>query len=66
MKCEGYRRKGGAFTFGPVKWEQCQDEPKVMLQIEGKAEPLPACMECWKEVKASGATVISAEPITQA
>lgn len=26
MRCEGYVRKGGVFTFGPVKWVQCENE----------------------------------------
>lgn len=51
MRCEGYRRYGGAFTFGPVRWEQCHREGIVMIKfvIDGQEKTLPACMECWKE-----------------
>jgi hypothetical protein len=51
MQCEGWRRTGGAFTFGPVKWEQCENSALVMLTVvqNAKKEELPACRKCWNE-----------------
>jgi hypothetical protein len=51
MQCEGYRRTGGAFTIGPVKWEQCPEDAVVILTVEqeGKTQDFPACLKCWKE-----------------
>ena len=50
-RCEGWRRHGGAFTFGPVKWEQCENDATVMLTViqDGKQTVQPACQECWQE-----------------
>lgn len=25
-QCEGWRRRGGMMTFGPVKWSQCSND----------------------------------------
>lgn len=50
MRCEGWIRKGGAFTLGPVVWEQCENEAVVSLKgVQGDNENFeqPACMECW-------------------
>lgn len=51
MKCEGWRRYGGAFKFGPVRWEQCKNKPLVKLTVkqEGEVKEVPACKECWQE-----------------
>lgn len=47
----GHRRYGGAFTLGPVRWEQCKNTAKVILKVkqEGRIDILPACQECWEE-----------------
>jgi len=64
IQCEGWRRYGGAFTLGPVKWEQCKADAIVMLTVEQeKIEDLPTCLECWNEGKTSGLKIISAEPL---
>ena len=65
-RCEGWRRHGGVWTFGPVKWEQCTNEAEVMLTVkqEGKKETLPACKTCWQEaIDNEGIEIISAAPI---
>lgn len=52
IQCEGWRRYGGAFTFGPVKWEQCRENATVMVTIKQGAEDvktLPACDHCLRE-----------------
>ena len=50
-QCEGWRRAGGAFTFGPVEWQQCTSIAIAILTVtqEGKTEQMPACQVCWDE-----------------
>jgi hypothetical protein len=58
-QCEGWRRYGGVFTFGPVRWEQCKNDSIVMLTVRQeeenthkmKTEELPSCQTCWDECK---------------
>jgi hypothetical protein len=66
-RCEGYRRYGGAFSFGPVTWEQCTREAVVMLTIiqKGKEETLPACVICWAECLNNGIEIVKAYPISE-
>lgn len=66
MRCQGWRRYGGVFTFGPVKWEQCTKRAVIMLTVrqEGKTETLPACKECWNETLLTGIKVLASKPIT--
>ncbi len=33
VRCEGWRRYGGAFTLGSPRWEQCGNDATVMLEI---------------------------------
>ncbi len=70
MRCEGWERKGGIFTLGPVKWEQCKNEAVVMIEIKREGEDtqkLPACHECWQKLidgkDQDGAKIVSVEPI---
>ena len=69
-QCEGWRRTGGAFSFGPVRWDQCENEAVVTITViqEGKQEePMPACMTCWQECEStSDITVLRAEPLAKA
>jgi len=65
-RCEGWRRHGGAFTFGPVKWVQCPESATVMLTVKqaGEKQKLPACPKCWQEARnTKGIVVLDAEPI---
>lgn len=64
-RCEGWRRHGGAFTFGPVTWKQCENKGIVTLKFKDgeKVKTLPACKECWAECLANGITIIEARPI---
>jgi len=66
-QCEGWRRYGGAFTLGPVRWEQCKSDATVMLKLEqdGKEQTLPACHVCWDEAIDKGIRIIEAKPIQQ-
>ncbi|MCK5612587.1 hypothetical protein KAR91_62525 [Candidatus Pacearchaeota archaeon] len=68
-RCEGYRRRGGAFTFGPVRWYQCEETATVMIsfkQEDEKVAKLPACNRCWAEGVSSGSIeIIEVKPITQ-
>ena len=65
MRCEGYRRYGGAFTFGPVIWRQCENEALVVLETDqdGETQQFPACAICWNESLEAGILIISARPI---
>lgn len=69
-RCEGWVRRGGVFTFGPVTWSQCENKGVVMLTCKnnGSEEPvtLPSCMGCWQRAKDDGCvTVLGAEPIAE-
>lgn len=69
-RCEGYRRYGGAFSFGPARWEQCRETATVMLTMiqDGNTEQqrLPACGMCWAEAARTHEIHIqTAEPIVE-
>lgn len=52
LLCEGYRRYGGAFTFGPMKWEQCKEKAEFQITVKQEEEgtqTFPMCKTCWKE-----------------
>lgn len=67
MRCEGWRRTGGAFTFGPVKWEQCAKEAIVMLKVrQEKEEELHSCLDCWNECKENNIEILGVEPLNNA
>jgi len=59
MRCEGYRRKGGAFTLGPVQWVQCENEAVVMIECkqDGEIETFPACQKCFDEALEKGIVI---------
>lgn len=65
-RCEGWQRYGGAFTLGPVKWEQCKETATVMLKLkqDGKVQTLPGCVTCWNEAIEKGIQILEARPIT--
>lgn len=67
MQCEGWRRTGGAFTFGPVKWEQCKNNAIVMITVtqDGKTETLPACVECWNECINTKIKISEVKPLVE-
>jgi hypothetical protein len=64
-QCSGYRRRGGAFTFGPVTWEQCPNTGMVMLTVkqEDGETTEPACAKCWQECIDTGVTIVDVKPI---
>ena len=70
MRCEGWRRLGGVFTFGIPKWYQCKNKATVMLTVLQKDKPrttLPACQTCWSEALESlTVKVLKATPIKPA
>lgn len=49
LKCEGWRREGGAFTLGRPIWTQCKNDPIVMLKVKGNDKYMPSCSDCWQE-----------------
>ena len=65
MRCEGWRRYGGAFTFGPVEWKQCAKDGIVLIRfMDGKEErTLPACFECWQECIDNKVKILEVSPI---
>jgi hypothetical protein len=65
MRCEGYRRYGGAFTLGPVKWEQCKEEATVLITFSNNAgtHVLPGCAKCWAECIENKLNIVSVIPI---
>jgi hypothetical protein len=66
LRCEGYRRRGGAFTFGPVSWAQCENRAVVFVTIDQGGEitkDCPCCLECWSEGIEQGIKQIDAKPI---
>lgn len=68
-RCEGFRRYGDAFSFGPVTWKQCRERAIVTLTIkqDGETQTTPACLTCWTEARnTKGIKVIAAKPITEA
>jgi len=65
MRCEGWTKHGGAFTLGPVRWAQCENEAVVMLVVKqkDKINKYPGCMNCWDKCKEFAIEIISAELI---
>lgn len=66
MRCEGWRRNGGAFTLGPIRWSQCKNEATVMIEVvqDGKTECQPGCNTCWQECIDRGIQINSVVPIS--
>lgn len=63
-RCQGYRRYGGMFTLGPVKWVQCENDAVVILEVSQESvEAFPACMDCWSEAIERKISILSARPI---
>lgn len=67
MRCEGWTRHGGIFSFGPVTWTQCENEAVVMLTViqDGKEEKQPACIECWNKGIETGIEIINVVPLVE-
>lgn len=64
-RCEGHRRTGGAFTFGPVRWVQCENDAIVLISVKqptGDVEDSPACAQCWQESISNKAEITSVKP----
>ncbi len=67
MRCEGWTRQGGAFTFGPARWYQCKNDAITMLTVKqgDGTQTLPSCEKCWKRCKAhDNIDIVKAEPLT--
>jgi len=66
-RCEGWRRSGGAFTFGPVVWKQCEEAAVVFLTVtqNDQNQSLPACLTCWQEAIDNNISVLEAKPLRQ-
>ena len=67
MRCEGYRRYGGAFTLGPITWVQCTNNAIVELTAvqDNKESTFPACLHCWKEAIEKKINVTSVVPLSE-
>lgn len=72
IRCEGYRRYGGAFTLGLIKWVRCEEVAVVNITIEQDEDgrtykkTYPACMKCWNEaIESESITVLNATPIVK-
>ena len=64
MRCEGWRRYGGAFTLGPVKWVQCEEDAIAVLKVQqGEVQKIPSCVKCWNEAKENSIKILSADII---
>lgn len=49
-RCEIFRRYGGAFSLGPVRWEQCPNEATVQgVDPKFPDATVPVCSECVPE-----------------
>lgn len=64
-RCEGWRRTGGAFTLGPVRWQQCENTAIVRLTVTqaGETEQISACLECWREATGREIEILEAVPL---
>lgn len=53
IRCEGWYRNGGAFTLGPVYWEQCANHAtfRVRTVQDKKTNTLPCCPFCLEEAR---------------
>lgn len=65
IQCEGWTRKGGAFTLGPVQWSQCENNAIVNLEVtqDGKTDTQPSCQECWNTAIEMQIPIASAIPL---
>lgn len=66
LRCEGWRRYGGAFNFGPPRWVQCANNAIVLLTVEQDGQitrDSPACSHCWEEGISRGIKQIAATPL---
>ena len=61
-RCEGWRRYGGAFSFGKPRWVQCEMAAVVTLRVkqDNVISDQPACLKCWNEAKENKIPIISA------
>ena len=67
MRCEGWRRRGGAFTLGPVTWKQCDNDAIVSIAArqDGKLTTQPSCLVCWNEALETGIEIASVTPLQE-
>ena len=67
MRCDGFRRYGGAFSLGPVVWQQCNNKATVMITCrqDGEKASFPACEKCWEEARENtGVEITDVRPLT--
>ena len=67
MKCEGWRRYGGALSFGTPTWTQCSNEAIAMITVkqDGEIKTLPGCSICWQECINNGIEIVKTTPIVK-
>lgn len=68
MRCEGWRRIGGAFGMGLPVWSQCENEASVEITAtqDGQTKTFPACQVCCEEAVEHGIEIVSVRPILAA
>ena len=66
MRCEGWRRYGGAFSIGLPEWRQCDNDGIALIKTTNNDKPLPCCNICWNEIKKNEIIIESVEPIPEA
>lgn len=64
-RCDGWHRRGGAFTMGPVTWSQCSKVPDFHLRIDqgDGVEHFYCCVECFETSVDGKITVIEKVPM---
>lgn len=66
-RCEGWTRRGGAFSFGPVQWEQCENDAVITMTViqEGETSEMPACIECWSTALKTDMEILAVVPFVK-
>lgn len=67
IRCEGFTRNGGIMTFGPVEWNQCENDAQVMITaVQGNEKgTYPMCLECWQRGIDYNIEISEVVPITR-
>ena len=65
IRCERWRRKDGAFSFGPVEWTKCENVAIVNLTVvqNDEAKEFPICMDCWREAVKKKIKIVTVSPM---
>lgn len=66
-RCEGWRRRGGVFTLGPVSWSQCERDATVLLKVkqDDETKSYPACVICWNKAVENHIEILHVTPLSE-